>query len=283
MRLSEELLEKAIQTAIHTSYHTTKKICKTFTHVKVSTRSIQKAMLNKSQEIEKIQSKSPPENFQVICEDSTKIKTGITKRGSDIKIKMAIIARDIRIDEKTGEIKRRRLISKILSVSMGKESNICQHSTQNVMSDGGERLQKKRQYKLNKPVFHRCHWHLSRMLGFALYNDGLKQKQQRTYYVSKLANIIKYSFRNYKQYYKNLMTELSKHKLKKALKYLQNAEEEFYNTKIHPIMIDGIPLVSNSPIERVMREVNRRIDVGVRWTEQGAKAISNVRLFYLYN
>ncbi len=281
-RISEEFLNKAIQTVIHTSYETASNIVQVYTNQKISGRSIQRVILKKSEEIEQQKEEAPPEEFQAICEDSTKIKTGITKRGSDIKIKMAILGRDIRVNPETGEVKRRRLISRILSVEVGKEEIYFQHTAKNVMSDGGERVKKKKQYQGNDTIFHRCQWHLSRMLGFALYNDGLKTKKERREYVSKLANIIKYSFNNYKKYYEDLMLELKKHELYKAVKYLKNAKEEFYNTKKNPIMIDGIPLLANSPVERVMREIERRLDIGVRWSEQGAKAMTNVRLSYLY-
>jgi hypothetical protein len=151
------------------------------------------------------------------------------------------------------------------------------------MSDGAGSVKKKTKYSDKDIIFHRCHWHLSRMLGFVLYNDGLKSKKERVPFVSNLAMIIKHSFKNYKKYYNELITELKEKELFKAVKYLKNAEKEFYNTKETPIIIDGVPLLSNSPIERVMREVDRRMDNGARWSTQGAEAITRVRLNYIYN
>ena len=121
------------------------------------------------------------------------------------------------------------------------------------------------------------------MFGYALYNDGLKYKKHRRKLVSDLANIVKYSHNNYSKYYQELIENCKTQGLSKAVVYLKNAEQEFYNTKKNPIMIDGIPLLSNSPVERVMREVDRRIDIGVRWSSKGMEAITRVRLHYLYN
>ena len=83
-------------------------------------------------------------------------------------------------------------------------------------------------------------------------------------FLSKL--ILKYSFQNYKKYYRELIDECKKEELNKAVTYLKNAETEFYNTKENPIILGGRPLLANSPIERVMREVDRRADIGSRWS-----------------
>jgi hypothetical protein len=282
--ITEELIDKSLEVAIHTSYKTASRLIKSLTGAKIGSRKIRDSMLKKGEEIKKHQANEPPQEFIAFCEDSTKVKTGTTKRGDDINIVYGIMGRKLMVNQKTGEIKRQLLTGKILSVEVGNDDKIkTQHKTKNVMSDGAGSVKKKAKYKDKNIIFHRCQWHLSRMLGFALYNDGLKTKKQRVPFVSKLALIIKHSFKNYKKYYNELIQELKEREYLKAVKYLQNAEEEFYNTKEKPIMIDGIPLLANSPIERVMREIDRRIEIGARWSKQGAEAITRVRLHYIYN
>ena len=74
---------------------------------------------------------------------------------------------------------------------------------------------------------YRCHWHLPRMLGFALYNDGYKHKPQRLPFTYKLNNIIHHSHTNFEQYYDELIDELQSLSLNRAVTYLKNAREEF--------------------------------------------------------
>lgn len=74
---------------------------------------------------------------------------------------------------------------------------------------------------------YRCHWHLPRMLGFALYNDGYKNKQQRLPFTCKLNSIIHHSHTNFEQYYDELIDELQSLNLNKSIVYLKNAREEF--------------------------------------------------------
>ena len=285
-RITEEFLDKSIVVAIYTSYKTASKITENLTGEKITSRRIQNAILEKSEKIRREKANKPSKKYIVMCEDSTKVKTGRTKRGDDINIVYGITGRELKVNKKTGEIKRRLLKGEILSIVVGNKKSVkIQHTTRNVMSDGAGTVKKKNKYtneKVEDVVFHRCNWHLSRMLGFALYNDGLKTKKERIPFVSKLALIIKFSFNNYRQYYKDLINELKEKQYYKAVKYLQNAEQEFYNTKEKPIMIDGIPLLSNSPVERVMREIDRRVDIGVRWSQKGVEAITRVRLNYIY-
>lgn len=284
--ITEELLDKGIAVAIHTSYKVASHLTKTFTGKGVGGKSIRAKMLCKAEEIRQNQANEPPKDYVVILEDSTKGKTGLTKRGEDIHVAYGITGRKLRINKETGEVKRQLLTGDILYVSVGEyPPERIQHRTKGVMTDGAGGVQKKRKYgeSTDELMYYRCLWHLSRMLGFALYNDGLKTKKERRYYVSKLAVIIKYSFRNYKKYYRELMAALREKELYKSEKYLENAEQEFYNVKENPPMIDGIPLLATSPIERVMREIDRRVDNGARWSRKGLEAITRVRLNYLYN
>jgi len=286
-QITEDLLEKASQVAINTSYKTAKRITKTFTGSEISANSIRKKILEKAKKIKEEQSQAPPEDYKVIMKDSTKGKTGKTKRGEDINIAFGAKGRSYIKNRKTGELSRPGIIGQILNVTVGDDKTFAgiQHKTENVMTDGDRSIKNKAKAIKNseKIIFHRCNWHLPRMFGYALYHDGLITKPERSKYVFLLHSIIKYSFKNYEKYYQELKELCKKHKLKRALKYLQNAEQEFYNTKKNPIKLGDKYLLSNSPIERVMREVDRRADIGCRWSKKGLEAITIVRLNHIYN
>jgi hypothetical protein len=285
--ITDEFLEKASSVAIHTSYQTSKEITETFTGEGISAKTIRKKILAEAAEIKAEQATVPPEEYVAILKDSTKGKTGKTKRGEDINIAFGVTGRHYIVNRKTGELTRPGIIGKILSVSVGDDktfSNI-QHKTKNIMTDGDRSIKNKAKAMKNSEeiTFHRCHWHLPRMMGFALYNDGLKKKSQRTKFTNKLSNLIKNSFNNYEKYYQELIDECKNDELNKTVTYLKNAKQEFYNTKKNPIMLGDKPLLANSPVERVMREVDRRADIGSRWSNIGLEAITTVRLNHLYN
>lgn len=285
--ITEEFLEKAIFVSTNCSYSNAEKTTKIFTEEKISPRTIKKGVVDKSEKIKEKKAQEKPKEYKAILIDSTKGNTGKTKRGEDINIAYGIIGRRFDIDKETGEIKRAYFKADIIHTSVGNEESLShiQHTTKNVMSDGERSIKNKIKHLKNSEEIklHRCNWHLPRSFGHALWSNGLKNKSQRVSYVRKLSGLIHYSFNNYKRYYEELISECEKDDLEKAVTYLQNAKKEFYETKENPIIIDGIPLIANSPVERVMREIDRRVDNGSRWSPKGLEAMVRVRLDYVYS
>lgn len=285
--VTEELLEKSRSVAIHTSYGNASTITKEFTGVSLGKRTIRSSILEKSAKLKEEEEQAAPENYTVILKDSTKGKTGKTTRGEDITILLGLLGRVLTVNKKTGEITRTCLIGRILRVKVGNDSSICkgvQHKTNAVMTDGERGIDGDIQLlqDANSIRVYRCLWHLPRALGYALWKDGVS-KEKRKKYIYKLNSIIQYSFNNYERYYDELIEECEQKGYKKAVGYLRRAKAGFIAHREHPILLDGVPLLANSPIERVMREVDRRADIGVRWKDEGLEAITRVRLDYLYN
>jgi hypothetical protein len=64
---------------------------------------------------------------------------------------------------------------------------------------------------------------------------------------------------------------------KHTMSFLMNAAEHLYTHHEIPI-----PTLYSTKIERMMRTVNQRMDIGV-WSEKGALAVAKIRLAYFYN
>lgn len=285
--VTEELLAKSCAVAIHTSYHNASTLTKEFTDIRVGKRTIRSAILKKSAKLKEEEEQATPEAYKVILKDSTKGKTGKTSRGEDITILYGLQGRTRTVNKETGEITRSHLIGRILRVKVGNDSSICkgvQHQTEAVMTDGERGIDRDIQLLHNADSIrvYRCLWHLPRALGYALWKDGVGKKERKRY-IYKLNSIIRYSFNNYERYYEELIEECEQKGYKKAVGYLRRAKAGFIAHREQPILLDGVPLIANSPIERVMREVDRRADIGVRWNDEGLEAITRVRLHYLYN
>ncbi len=81
-----------------------------------------------------------------------------------------------------------------------------------------------------------------------------------------------------------LVTELDSGRRSCTATYLRNAMSELFTlTKLKEQGIaPGIVMVATGPVEREFREINRRTEVGARWTDEGvervAKLLEEVRL-----
>ncbi len=56
-------------------------------------------------------------------------------------------------------------------------------------------------------------------------------------------------------------------------KHLKNAEKELTVSREN-----NFPYHTTAPIEREMREINRRVDIGVRWSKQGVENLLKVKM-----
>ena len=124
----------------------------------------------------------------------------------------------------------------------------------------------------------RCSWHLVHELNRHLWEDGLKQAQARTWR-NQLRQILyqpEYPLPQRRAALHVLIQQLRDHGLTNVAHYLEDAAPRVFAYREEP---DGMffdqqrqePLAisSTSPVERQMREINRRTDVGARWQPTG--------------
>lgn len=88
--------------------------------------------------------------------------------------------------------------------------------------------------------------------------------------------------------YDQLIAELIDQHALKAAGHLQRARSEVFTFLTHPgagrlLFGDkGRPELGTGVLERVMRELNRRTDVGVRWSIEGVRAVLMIKLQHKY-
>ena len=113
-----------------------------------------------------------------------------------------------------------------------------------------------------------CEWHLSHTLGHLLYLDGVKVKERRPL-TAKLAHIV--------------WGETTKDR---RAEYTKFCAELAHRPKAHKMLSDALENVlfdepsserTSSVMEREMREINRRSDVGVRWSDRGIDNLLRLR------
>ena len=148
-----------------------------------------------------------------------------------------------------------------------------------------------------------CQWHLPRQLGFALYKDGIKKPAQLPH-LDKLAGLIKIELPTGD--YKSISQEMRDHiqaqvveaketmnslaltfqrkGYQAAASYLRNATEHAFTIVEKWLELGYMPPKAISLLERVMREMGRRIKkIGASWKEKGVLAVARVLLTRIYD
>jgi hypothetical protein len=141
-----------------------------------------------------------------------------------------------------------------------------------------------------KVIFQRCLWHIPHQFKWYLWKDGVKRKSQPWIYaLAELLDIC--AFRSYVDDEK-LIRQMVQRKEQRLLQligycwhqgwshcatYLENAASDMFTGLLNRMHGKTVSLV-----ERVMRTVNMRINVG-KWSMDGALNATKIRLAYYYN
>lgn len=160
-----------------------------------------------------------------------------------------------------------------------------------VVFDGGSRVTRCLDSILPGIPKQRGIWHLVRQLYMPLWRDGLRKEQAKDWMrqLGKLLYHPEHDVQETKAQLKDLIRRLSKEGLSHAATYLAAAVPHVFTYRERP---DGIldedsttgscAIRSTSPVERQMREINRRTDVGARWSVSGVEnliALDLIRRF----
>jgi len=75
-----------------------------------------------------------------------------------------------------------------------------------------------------------------------------------------------------------LITELRSRRYDSAAIYLRNTRDELFTVaKLKEQGIaPGLVMVATSAVEREFREINRRTDVGARWSDEGVERVARL-------
>ncbi len=141
-----------------------------------------------------------------------------------------------------------------------------------------------------KVIFQRCLWHIPHQFKWYLWKDGVKQKSREWIYA--LAELLEIcAIRSYVNDEKVIrqMVHRKEERLSVLIAfcrqkgwshcttYLENAAPDMFTGLLNRLQGKTVSLV-----ERVMRTVNMRINVG-KWSIEGALNATKIRLAYYYN
>jgi len=141
-----------------------------------------------------------------------------------------------------------------------------------------------------KVLFQRCLWHIPHQFKWYLWKDGVKRKSEE--WIKALSQLIEISNVKSLQHDKEcvedivliktekldgLITFCDKNGWKHCTSYLQNAKPDMFTS-----LSKKLSGKTTSRVERVMRTINMRINVG-KWSPQGALNVNKIRLAHYYN
>jgi transposase-like protein len=256
-RFLDELITKAVDLAVQLPFAQSSRILKALSNGSISQEGIRQKVAEKAAQIVF----AAPNTEDTVLVDSTKVKAGTKKRGSSVHL--AITA------EPGPEIAGRKTINKkLLHLHVGsveplkKRLNVLQ--SQRLVHDGGE------DYSGCAKHIQRCKWHLVHQLKHYLWQDGIAY-EKRGPYQGRLKTML-WDTNNGIKSYTQFAKEIEMAGLTFTANHLNGAKDEIFTWINNP----GFSFKTTSPLEREMRELNRRADVGARWSNNGIENVLKV-------
>jgi predicted metal-binding protein len=262
-RISPTLKQRQMNLTCQISYQKARAFIESCLGVGPSGPTIRKEIDRRAKEIQQIPVTA---KNQIVYHDSTKVKAGSKDRG--VSIHLAVTSKP--------DTERRRK-KRLLFLRTGSASQIKKSLTalkaKGIVHDGDMDLSGCVQ------LLQRCLWHLVHQLKHFLWQDGLPI-EARAPYVKELITILHRTpnVKVMKKKYRSFIEKLRTHDLLQSFVHLQNAEPEMATFREH-----GIFGFTTSPVEREMREINRRVDIGVRWSVPGVENLLLVKMHMAMN
>lgn len=263
-RFLDEFVEKGIRVAVDLSFAKASRIIKSLTRCQISAAAIRQKLHARAEGLKL------DDNVcgKTILVDSTKVKSGKKVRGSPVHV--AITAHKGPKRAGRPSIKK-RLLHLHVGGSGKLRKRLKRIGADNLVHDGFENLAG------CATNVQRCSWHLVHQLKYYLRQDGVRYRL-RPFYQNSLKTIL-WDPENGPEKLKTFIKELQNNGLKQSATHLSNAEHEAFTW----INDSGFTYRTTSPLEREMRELNRRADVGVRWSDKGVESVLKLLFYYRLN
>jgi hypothetical protein len=259
-RVSEELERKLVEWVTELSYAKTCRIAGEWLGASVSDRTLHACVQRRGSQVRF----TPAPACRVALADGTKVPAGPGERGCEIRFSLQILGRE----EHHG---RSRVLKRISGWSVGagpwSRAIPAGIATEAIVTDREQGLAELME-KQHPGVFHgMCEWHLGHSLDHFLLLDRVKN-QERKQRVAELGRAV---------WGPASQRATAFEALRAALKEYPQASTMLRNVASY-VLSDHRPSErTTSVIEREMREINRRTDVGARWSVPGIDHLLRLR------
>lgn len=269
-RYSRDLVQSLVLSALTVSYHETSRRAAREAGVKAAAITVWRELREAYQKYERRQKKASSSRG-VLVADSTGVKTGKTKRGSPLNLAIKVTGRKVKG-------KRAKLDKELVSLSVGKwrEDELKDTRADLVITDGDPELKGVMARTQPDIPSQHCLFHAPRGLYHALYQDGAHGEW--TYWGERLWRELRKPSAQGIAGVGHLIGELSLRGLHSTATYLRNAGHHLFTVTslreqgIAPALV----MVTTGAAEREFREINRRTEIGARWTDEGVERVARL-------
>jgi len=206
---------------------------------------------------------------KTVLVDSTRVKAGDNPRGSAVHLAITAVVGPEVAGRPTID---KRLVHLHVGDSEGLRQRLLELPIERLVHDGGINLE-----ACARRV-QRCRWHLVHQLEHYLWQDGLKVAHRRLYQ-DRLQAMLWHNSPRAPVALDGFIKELQHDGFRQSAEHLKNAQPQTFTWQSDK----GFAFTTTAPLEREMRELNRRADVGARWTNRGIENVLKVLFHYRLN
>jgi hypothetical protein len=258
-RYAEELERKLVQWVTELPYAKTCAVAGEWLGATLSPKALHEAVQRRGAAVRF----TPAAECAVVQADGTKVPAGPNPRGADVWLSLQILGR-------TKEHGRAKVIKRIAGWGMGpqawEQALPAGVAGELVVTDREKGVAKWIRDAHPEAVHGQCEWHLPHTLDHFLLLDGVKVRQREPY-VEKLSQILSGPLERRREAYTAFTQTVA---WPRARRLLQSAAASMLYDQERAERTTSI-------VEREMREINRRTDVGVRWSEPGVDHMLRLR------
>lgn len=264
-RCTAELIEKAVSLGAQMPFQRSSDILKKLTAGTFSAEGIRQKIAAKAEAV----AFRDDVSGKTVLTDSTKVKSGPKERGTPVQ--MAITA------EPGPVVAGRPTIRKeLVHLHVGDAEPLRDHlraiRPERIVHDGDM------DFSSCADSVQRCRWHLVHQLKHYLWQDDIPY-EERGIYQSRLKDILFGEQVTAPRMFGALIKDLESAGCTTSAEHLRNARFEAFTYRGD----SNFTYATTTPIEREMRELNRRADVGVRWSDKGIENVLKVLFHYRLN
>jgi hypothetical protein len=269
-RVLEEVEEKLVGLVTQLSYARTCQVAEHWLDVRVRPRSLHRWVQRRGERLQL----TPDAQSEVLLGDGTKIPSGgRTRLGEDVRIGFQFCGRE----EVQG---RNRAQLRVVGVGIGlgswAEAFPAELNPALVVTDAESGLREFVGDRYAEARHQQCEWHVVHTLDWSLMEDRVPLKRRK--WLRKLLGRI--LFRKTTQARKRRRYERFTRWIGKISR---KAQQQLEQASPRILYAEASAECTTSLVERQMREVNRRMEVGVRWSDTGALNLLRLRLAQQHN
>lgn len=227
----------------------------------------------------------------ILLLDSTGERAGDMLRGTQLHLAVGLVARNYHNGRTVCSV---RLLGATLDENWPAMGRLLEEVRPGlILVDGDGPLSDMVAVRFPNVPVQRCLWHLVRGMTYTAWREGTSKIHRRELR-ARLVDLLTDAHRTgdltrAHTAYQDLIAEMHDRGVVGAAGYLTAAETEVFTFISHPdagrlLFGDkGRPELATGVLERVMRELNRRTDIGVRWSINGCRALLMLKLARKYH